>query len=109
MGGAASLGAVGGAVGGAVAPAECCSVHTDFFAVRPEHIERQAFADWKIQGNAERQATRAFQNITSSAERAVWLVMYNRDGQCRVRGGGLWHSQLACEELMQQQPWLADR
>merc|ERR1711974_302061 len=89
-------------------PRKCNKIHTDFFAVRPEHVERQAFADWKSQPNAEWQATRVFRNMMKSSKRAVWLMPFNRDKKCLVRGGGLWHSRLTCDQLLQQRPWQSD-
>jgi hypothetical protein len=79
-------------------------IHTDFFAVRPEKIPKKGFATWNDPVNAEIQATRAFSDIVKAgADR--WLLDHNRDHACRVRGGGLWHQNDECEDILRSKPW----
>jgi len=78
--------------------------HTDFYAVRPGRIGKNAFANWASSDNAERQATSAFAQIFN-AKADAYIVERNRDAYCRVRGGGVWHSTGSCPDLLALQPW----
>jgi len=75
--------------------------HTDFFAVRPSRVPRDAFADWPTAHNAERQATAAFKDIYAAKADVYlpwkWPTGY---GGCRVHGGGVWHSVHFCPEFL---------
>jgi len=80
-------------------------IHTDFFAVRPEHVDKDAFKNWNRAPSAERQANVAFSNIIE-ARREAWIWGNHIDGACRIRGGGIWHDQSRlCEDVRQQEPW----
>ncbi|CAK0891296.1 unnamed protein product [Prorocentrum cordatum] len=79
--------------------------HTDFFAVRPSRVPRDAFADWQTSSlHAELQATVAFRDIYA-AKADVYLPWYTARGGCRVEGGGVWHSTLVCPDLLARSPW----
>jgi len=84
-------------------------VHTDFFAVRPSRMQKDAFTDWRRysggEGSAEMQATRTFQNIVNAGAEA-WLQPHKEGNGCRVRFHGLWHEQSSCEHVLAKKPWL---
>lgn len=84
-------------------------VHTDFFAVRPSSIPVKSFSDWASAKNSEGQATRVFLDIISRKACAWILPFNNADGQCRVRGNGLWHGHGSCIATLAQQPWKRDK
>jgi len=78
--------------------------HTDFFAVRPSRVPRDAFADWPTAHNAERQATAAFKDIYA-AKADVYLPWHSPSLICRVTGGGVFHSTKFCHEFMESRPF----
>lgn len=79
-------------------------VMTDFFAFRPDQILSNSFSDWATAANAEKQATRVFDNIITRRA-CVWIFPINLDGQCRVRGNGIWHANAKCTSILQHKPW----
>lgn len=60
-------------------------IMTDFFAVRPHAIPRNAFSDWATAPNAEFQATEVFGDIVRRGT-CAYLTPLNFDWQCRIRG-----------------------
>ena len=69
-------------------------VHTDFYAVRPEKLRRDAFkvpAEWKGGLNAETIASNYSFREMIHAGRARWLFTSNPIQECRLHGGGVWH------------------
>lgn len=78
--------------------------HTDFFAVRPEHVPKDAFANWSQESNAEKQATRAFKQIYE-ARADAYIVNENPHHVCRLRAGGVWHTQSFCDVFIEYQPF----
>ena len=68
-------------------------VHTDFFAMRPDRIPENSFADWETARHAETQATKEFTEIILQ-KKCAWLLPMNLDKACRVRGEwwGMQHS-----------------
>lgn len=85
--------------------------HTDFFAVRPEYVDEQAFADWKWRAKhghwAEEQATAAFQHIYDSGHWANLKAPPVYHPYCRLQDGGVWHSQSTCENSLRKLGWEA--
>ena len=85
--------------------------HTDFNAVRPDRVPRDAFnvsGAREMHGypgvppsnvHAESQATGAFRDIFSArADAYIWRQ--DVDNNCRIRGGGVWHTTEHCPTLL---------
>ena len=66
-------------------------IHTDFFAIRPEHLPRNAFSDWKNEKSAEKHATKVFVPLFVKNNRCGWIISRGTR-TCRVNGNGLWHT-----------------
>lgn len=84
--------------------------HTDFFAVRPEYVDEEAFADWQWRANnghwAEEQATVAFKHIYRSGRWANLKPPPIFHPYFRLQDGGVWHSQsLTCERSLSKLGW----
>lgn len=77
--------------------------HTDFFAVRPSFVPHDAFADWHEADYAEFQATRAFSDIYE-AKADAYLEGAQNQFECRVKGGGVWHTVKHCPSLVKAHP-----
>jgi len=73
--------------------------HTDFNAVRPDRLPRDAFNVSGKKVHAESHATMAFQDIFS-ARTDAYIWNQDVDHNCRIRGGGVWHTQEACPALV---------
>ena len=70
---------------------------TDFFAVRPKHLNASDFAEWHTQPNAEAYFTQRGVTSIWKAGKGRWLVDSNRNApQCRIQGGGIWHYHGEC-------------
>lgn len=70
---------------------------TDFFAVRPKHLNAADFAEWHTQANAEVYFSQRGIKSIWEAGRGRWLVDSNRNApQCRIQGGGVWHYHGEC-------------
>jgi len=83
----------------------CRVFQTDWFAVRPDKINKNAFADWPtFRDIAEVQATKGLRNIINASADA-WLEPRAK-GICRVTGHGLWHENSFCEDVLARKPWL---
>eukprot|EP00928_Gymnodinium_smaydae_P051326 TRINITY_DN34865_c0_g1_i1.p1 TRINITY_DN34865_c0_g1~~TRINITY_DN34865_c0_g1_i1.p1 ORF type:complete len:335 (-),score=37.00 TRINITY_DN34865_c0_g1_i1:11-1015(-) len=80
--------------------------HTDFFAVRPAKLARSSFSNYTNETNAEVQATEVFRFLIED-DHVFWMVKENRDGDCRLRGNGIWHENSMCNEVFDRLPWHA--
>jgi len=66
-------------------------VHTDFFAVRPQRLPRNAFSGWENEKSAEVHATNVFKPLFIDNNRCGWIISKGTR-TCRVNGNGLWHT-----------------
>jgi len=89
--------------------------NADFFAVRPDKVEKYAFADYHdraldiLESAAEAQATNAFESIYKSKKYAslvmdASLVMEPR-ANCRARGAGVFQGTSDCVALVSEAPF----
>jgi len=84
-----------------------CNRNTDFFAVRPDKLSRDAWKNFSHYRSAEIQAQRVFRPIRR--DNAYAMLTQPSMKFCRTHGGGVWHAQgRTCEDVLNDPPWYAD-
>merc|ERR1712037_104480 len=67
-------------------------LHTDFFAMRPQRLPKDIWADWAANHIAEEQTLNAFKPMLESGTGRSLNMQGEHQGPCRINVDGILHS-----------------